>query len=173
MITPETIGCYQDVAEPKESLPYWWTWLKSGMPGNAWHAAFLCDSSSREIAQWSQALLARRLPELPVRTACLSSLQRNYMLGWLASTCELLGGNYERKAFEKSQEMPLGIPSQRWSDDSAFWQYGYKAFAVTDTAYLRYKHYHEPTDLPDKLNYEQMARVVNGIRIIVEKLANP
>jgi hypothetical protein len=31
-----------------------------------------------------------------------------------------------------------------------FWQYELQAFAVTDTAYLRYKHYHETTDTPDK-----------------------
>jgi hypothetical protein len=84
-------------------------------------------------------------------------------------------GDYELKAFERSKEMPLGIPSQRWSDDSAFWQHGYKAFAITDTAYLRYPHYHEPSDTRDRIknNYPQMALVIEGIRIILDDLANP
>jgi hypothetical protein len=172
MITPETIGCYQARSEPKDIFSFIVTWLASGMPAGAWHVAFLCDTSSKGIAKWSQELLATRLPALPVRTACLSSIKKNFMLGWLAAICPWWG-DFERKAFERSREMPLGIPSQRWSDDSAFWEYGYKAFAVTDTAYLRYKHYHEPEDLPEKLNYEQMARVVEGIRIIVDELANP
>lgn len=170
MITPETIGCYQAEPEPKELLGYFGVWLCSGMPCNAMHVTFLCDTNSHDLTKWARGVVAKRLPELPVRTACLASMSKNFMLGKIAPLLLSLG-SYERRAFERSKEMPLGIPSRRWSDDSAFWQYGYKAFAVTDTAYLRYKHYHEPTDLPDKLNYERMAQVVDGIRLIVEELA--
>jgi len=34
---------------------------------------------------------------------------------------------------------------------------------VTDTAPFRYAHYHEPTDTPDKLDYERLARVTEGL----------
>jgi hypothetical protein len=34
---------------------------------------------------------------------------------------------------------------------------------VTDTAFYRYPHYHRATDTAEKLNYPQMARVVEGL----------
>jgi hypothetical protein len=34
---------------------------------------------------------------------------------------------------------------------------------VTDTALYRYPHYHEPTDTPDKVNYEALVRVTQGL----------
>jgi len=60
-----------------------------------------------------------------------------------------------------------------WSDHWAFWQAGYKAIMVTDTAPFRYVHYHHRSDTPDKLDYERMARVVDGMAIVIEALANP
>jgi hypothetical protein len=42
---------------------------------------------------------------------------------------------------------------------------------VTDTAFLRYPHYHLPSDTPDKLDYERLARVVTGLLGVVRKLA--
>ena len=42
---------------------------------------------------------------------------------------------------------------------------------VTDTAPFRYPHYHRPSDTPDKLDYERMARVVDGLRAVVVQLA--
>ena len=34
---------------------------------------------------------------------------------------------------------------------------------VTDTAYLRYRHYHTPEDTAEKLDYPRMARVVGAL----------
>ena len=34
---------------------------------------------------------------------------------------------------------------------------------ITDTAMLRNPNYHEPTDTPDTLDYDSMARVTRGI----------
>jgi hypothetical protein len=42
---------------------------------------------------------------------------------------------------------------------------------VTDTAPFRYRHYHEPTDTPDKIDYARMARVVGGLEAVVTELA--
>jgi hypothetical protein len=58
-----------------------------------------------------------------------------------------------------------------WSDHWAFWQVGYPAMMVTDTAVFRNAHYHQPTDTPEKLDYERMARAVIGIDAIVVDLA--
>ncbi len=43
---------------------------------------------------------------------------------------------------------------------------------ITDTAPYRYEHYHKNTDTPDKLNYDQYAKVVYGVFKVVEGLAD-
>ncbi len=68
--------------------------------------------------------------------------------------------------------MPGYIPGVSWSDHWAFWQAGYPAIMVTDTAPFRYPYYHSPADTPDKLDYERLARVVAGLARVVEELAN-
>jgi Zn-dependent M28 family amino/carboxypeptidase len=59
-----------------------------------------------------------------------------------------------------------------WSDHWAFWQEGYPAIMITDTALFRYVHYHEPTDTPEKIDYDSMARVVSGLSGMVKDLAD-
>jgi hypothetical protein len=63
------------------------------------------------------------------------------------------------------------LPGVGWSDQWSFWQAGYPAIMVTDTAPFRYPHYHTPADRPDRLDYERMARVVGGLRRVIEDLA--
>lgn len=49
------------------------------------------------------------------------------------------------------------------SDHSHAWDRGIPAVCVTDTADFRYSAYHTPDDLPDRLNYDFLTRVVAGI----------
>ncbi|MBI3469248.1 MAG: M28 family peptidase [Planctomycetes bacterium] len=58
------------------------------------------------------------------------------------------------------------------SDHWAFWQQGYPALMVTDTADFRYLDYHEPDDTPDKIDYDRMARVVAGLERVIAELAD-
>jgi Zn-dependent M28 family amino/carboxypeptidase len=58
-----------------------------------------------------------------------------------------------------------------WSDHWSFWQQGYPAIMVTDTAPFRYAHYHKATDTPDKMDFDRMTRVVSGLGKVVEELA--
>jgi Zn-dependent M28 family amino/carboxypeptidase len=57
-----------------------------------------------------------------------------------------------------------------WSDHWSFWQQGYAAAMVTDTAPFRYRWYHTAGDTPDKLDFERTARVVQGLEIVVRDL---
>jgi Zn-dependent M28 family amino/carboxypeptidase len=68
---------------------------------------------------------------------------------------------------------PGNMTGIHWSDHWSFWQEGYRAVMVTDTALFRYPHYHAGTDLPDKLDYERLARVVAGLAGVTEDLAQP
>jgi len=49
------------------------------------------------------------------------------------------------------------------SDHWAFRQHGLPAVQVTDTAFLRYPHYHTAEDTPDRLDYERMADLVAAL----------
>ena len=62
------------------------------------------------------------------------------------------------------------IPGIGWSDHWAFGQHGFQGVMVTDTAPFRYPHYHEPTDTPDKVDTERLARVVKGMERVVRDL---
>ena len=66
---------------------------------------------------------------------------------------------------------PGSIPGVGWSDHWSFWQQGYPAVMVTDTAPFRYGPYHTREDTPDKVGYERMARVVAGLERVVADLA--
>ena len=67
--------------------------------------------------------------------------------------------------------MPAGLPGAGWSDHWSFWQAGYPALMVTDTAPWRYPHYHTAEDTPDKIDFEKFADVVNGLEAVIEALA--
>jgi Zn-dependent M28 family amino/carboxypeptidase len=66
---------------------------------------------------------------------------------------------------------PTDWPGIGWSDHWSFWQEGYPAIMVTDTAPFRYPYYHTPRDTSNWVNCEKMARVVDGVRRVVESLA--
>ena len=58
-----------------------------------------------------------------------------------------------------------------WSDHWSFWQAGYPAIMITDTALFRYPHYHAATDAAEKLDYPSLARVTSGLADVVAELA--
>jgi hypothetical protein len=67
---------------------------------------------------------------------------------------------------------PSFVPGVTWSDHWPFRRHGYPAVMVTDTAFNRNPHYHRPSDTPDKLDYERMARVTLGLAGMLKGLAN-
>jgi hypothetical protein len=67
--------------------------------------------------------------------------------------------------------LPAAVPGISFSDQWSFWEEGYPAAMVTDTAMFRYPHYHEPEDTVDKVDFERTARVVRGLDRVVIELA--
>jgi hypothetical protein len=63
--------------------------------------------------------------------------------------------------------LPGNVPGVGWSDHWAFWQHGYPAIMITDTAPFRYPHYHQRTDTPDKLDYDSMTRLVSALQNVI------
>lgn len=68
--------------------------------------------------------------------------------------------------------LPSFSPGAKSSDHWSFWKEGYPALMVTDTAPFRYPHYHKSSDTPDKLRYDFLNGVVEGLKASVWDLAN-
>ncbi len=66
--------------------------------------------------------------------------------------------------------LPNALPGVGWSDHWSFWQVGYPAIMITDTATFRYPYYHTEEDTPDKLDYDRYTRVVDGVMQVVADL---
>ena len=75
------------------------------------------------------------------------------------------GREFRRSAEFPSEGIaaPADIPGIGWSDHWSFWQEGYPAVMITDTAPYRYPHYHQPTDTPDKVHFASLALVVSAL----------
>ncbi|MBI3607026.1 MAG: M28 family peptidase [Nitrospirae bacterium] len=67
--------------------------------------------------------------------------------------------------------LPERLPGVGWSDHWSFWQAGYPAAMVTDTALFRDPSYHTAADTPNTIDYSRLARVVVGLEHVVAELA--
>lgn len=63
------------------------------------------------------------------------------------------------------------LPDTRRSDHTSFWEHGFPAVMLTDTANYRNPHYHRPTDMLETLNLDFMASVADGVTAAVIALA--
>lgn len=80
-----------------------------------------------------------------------------------------------RSADARTYALPTGIrgewiPASCRSDHVPFWELGYPAVLITDTAGLRNPHYHDPSDLPDTLDYAFLETVSRGLMRGVARL---
>jgi len=67
---------------------------------------------------------------------------------------------------------PEGLPGVAWSDHWSFWQFGYPALMVTDTALFRNPHYHKASDKPDQIDFERLHQATETMRHLLLDLAN-
>lgn len=63
------------------------------------------------------------------------------------------------------------LPDTRRSDHTSFWEQGFPAVMLTDTANFRNPHYHRPTDTLETLNLDFIASVADGVLAAVTALA--
>ncbi len=82
------------------------------------------------------------------------------------------------KIFREHTEIPSeGLAAPRLlgainlSDHWSYWNQGYKALMVTDTAMFRYPYYHTSQDTKDKIDYARLTKVTLGLREVVQDLA--
>lgn len=77
--------------------------------------------------------------------------------------------------FRRNPELPVEtltvplkgglLPEVRLSDHSSFWDAGWPAVMVTDTAFFRNPHYHTPADRVETLDFGFMARLVDSLEL--------
>ena len=67
--------------------------------------------------------------------------------------------------------LPAWVPGVSWSDQWAFWQQGFPAAMVTDTAPFRNPAYHTEDDTPDRLDYDALAAVTEALAAVTADLA--
>ena len=74
------------------------------------------------------------------------------------------------KVPSEGASLPEVVQGVGWSDHWSFWQEDYVGIMVTDTAPFRYPHYHKKTDTPDKINFLEFAKVIDGLKFVVDDL---
>jgi Zn-dependent M28 family amino/carboxypeptidase len=86
--------------------------------------------------------------------------------------------NGVRRAVPAIPTVALAVPGcgealsdVRRSDHAAFWDHGFPAVMVTDTANFRNPHYHQPTDRIETLNLDFLEQVVDAVTATVRLLA--
>lgn len=92
-----------------------------------------------------------------------------------------LAGLHAPLLLRAPNDLPIiGRLLQRWipavrsfarSDHREFWDAGIPAVMVTDTADFRYRHYHQPTDTPEKLDYQRLAAIVGATAVVLADVA--
>ncbi|HKO29916.1 MAG TPA: M28 family peptidase [Nitrospiraceae bacterium] len=63
------------------------------------------------------------------------------------------------------------VPDTRRSDHASFWDAGYPAVVLTDTANFRNPHYHRATDTVDTLNLEFLSKVIATVTATAIQIA--
>lgn len=66
---------------------------------------------------------------------------------------------------------PRWVPGVDFSDHASYWDAGYPALMITDTAFYRNPWYHTARDTAETLDYARMAMVVQGVHAAVLRFA--
>jgi Zn-dependent M28 family amino/carboxypeptidase len=82
-------------------------------------------------------------------------------------------------SFQKNPNLPVikltvpfngrVMPAVRLSDHASFWDEGFQAVMITDSAFYRNPHYHLPTDRMDTLDFRFMAELVESLAAFLEQ----
>ncbi|NEQ97529.1 MAG: M28 family peptidase [Cyanothece sp. SIO2G6] len=117
--------------------------------------------------RYPAAVLERFYPD---RGDFITLVGNLWTLGEMRSLCRTI-----RQSGVPAEWLPAGlrgriVPATRFSDHSPFWDQGYKAMMVTDTAFLRNPHYHQKSDRIDTLDLDFFTRVCCGLEAGIRHL---
>jgi hypothetical protein len=66
--------------------------------------------------------------------------------------------------------LPLVMPEMRFSDHLCYWDEGYPAIMLTDTALFRNPNYHKHTDTVETLDFQAMASITENLVSAIQRL---
>jgi Zn-dependent M28 family amino/carboxypeptidase len=101
---------------------------------------------------------------------------------FVAFVSNLVSRDFQLRAITHFRDLELfpseGLIAPEWversirrSDHASYWYYDFPAIMITDTANFRNPHYHRRTDTYDTLDYDSLSRVVSGLTVVIERLA--
>jgi len=99
------------------------------------------------------------------------------LIGNWSTIPDLIGlSRHIRQAGVPSEWLPAGkrgamLPATRRSDHAPFWDQGYRAIMVTDTADLRNPHYHQPSDRLETLDLDFLTGICQGLVAGIRRLS--
>lgn len=81
-------------------------------------------------------------------------------------------GKYKRSKRIETKKFtgPSYLTGIDFSDHRNYWDMGYDAIMLTDTAFYRNKNYHKSSDTTDTIDYERMALTIEALIITLRKM---
>ncbi len=129
------------------------------------------------VGYYSDEMVQRIPPSIPKWLHWLFPRRANFLAAVGNMNSMSLAWSF-RRGFKAGANFPLfsiclpeSVSEIQLSDNRAFWDQQYPALMLTDTSFLRNPHYHQPTDLPDTLDYTAMVQVTLGVAEAVRRLA--
>jgi len=159
------------VAYSLEEMPY----FKTEHMGSAHHARALRASGRAVEVMISLEMIGYFSDEPSSQTYPLPGLSLVYpshgnFIAIVGRTNEWRETRRLKAAMRGASPLPVhsintlvAIPGFDLSDHQSFWNEGFPAVMVTDTAFFRNPHYHARTDTFDTLDYVRLGNVVQGV----------
>jgi len=121
--------------------------------------------SEEPQSQHYPAMLAKEFPDTANFVAFVS---RTEDVGLVRDTV----GAFREKTPVPSEgaALPGFLDGVGFSDHWSFWQFGYPAVMVSDTAFFRWREYHTPNDTMEQIDFLVLTRVTVGLRDVVVSL---
>lgn len=159
------------VAYSLEEPPF----FRSNMMGSYEHAKYLKDNKIEVYGMIAVEMIgyfddAKGSQDYPLKALSLFYGKRG---NYITLVKKLHGGKFVRKMIRKYKKTdairtkkfsaPKILPGIDFSDHLNYWNLGFNAMMITDTAFYRNKNYHEATDTMETLDLARMAKVIDGL----------
>lgn len=124
--------------------------------------------SEREGGQgYPLPLMSLIYPSKPDFIAVVGNMPSRSLVEAVAGSLRKSGG----VSVETLTTVPV-VPGVDFSDHRSFWEQGYPAVMITDTAFFRNPNYHSGNDTIDTLDFERMSLLLRGLLQVAKDLAD-
>lgn len=163
------------VAYTLEEPPY----FKTEYMGSYIHAKYLADNKIDVFGMVSLEMIAYFKDEKHTQTYPLKFLSSIYgnKGNYITMVNKFGAGEFARsfsRKFKSAKTIrtkkfvgPKILPGIDFSDHLNYWAFGYSALMVTDTAFYRNHNYHQATDTMETLDFDRMAKVIDGVLVVL------